>query len=143
MTSERPCTDTFALQRLILAAALTPTERLVGLVLALSLDARSGRARISQAKLAELCGVTVRTVRRAVAILVASGLFVSQRTGRSSVLRAASPPEGGKRGGIVERTPVSALIGHQCPIGPHPWGLDTTYSTLAEERCKREARRRT
>lgn len=133
--------DTYSIQRRILAADLTPTEKLVGMALALHLSVLSMTIRIRQQTLAHECGLSARSIRRAVSGLVAAGLFRSKVTGRASILIPLDTVEGGKNSGIVERTPVSHLIGHQRPIRRKqrimPWDIDTTLSTPAEERCKR------
>lgn len=98
--------DTYALQRRLLQAELLPTEKLVGMALALHMDKRTGKIRVRQETVAQECGVSVRTVRRAVAALVSSGVFTSTATGRSSVLAAGS----GKSTGRVDRP--------RCPVRP-------------------------
>ena len=55
--------DTYALQRQLLQAELLPTEKLVGMVLALHMDKRTGKIRVRQETVAQECGVSVRTVR--------------------------------------------------------------------------------
>ena len=97
--------DTYALQRQLLQAELLPTEKLVGMVLALHMDKRTGKIRVRQETVAQECGVSVRTVRRAVAALVSSGVFTSTATGRSSVLP------------VLERV-LEEWTGHRCPIRP-------------------------
>ena len=96
--------DTYALQRQLLQAELPPTEKLVGMVLAIHMDKRTGKIRVRQKTVARECGVSARTVRRAVAALVSSGVFVSVATGRSSVL-------------VLERV-LEEWTGHRCPIRP-------------------------
>lgn len=128
--------DTYALQRRLLQAELLPTEKLVGMALALHMDKRTGKIRVRQETVAQECGVSVRTVRRAVAALVSSGVFTSTATGRSSVLAAGS----GKSTGRVDRPPVSCQTGHRCPHLKRkraPWEYDLAYSTRPEEEEKR------
>lgn len=80
--------------------------------------------------------MSARTVRRAIAALVSSGVFVSVATGRSSVLVAGS----GKSTGRVDRPPVSYQTGHGCPQLKRkraPWEYDLAHSTRPEEEEKR------
>ena len=49
--------DTYALQRQLLQAELLPTEKLVGMVLALHMDKRTGKIRVRQETVAQECGV--------------------------------------------------------------------------------------
>lgn len=49
--------DTYALQRQLLQAELPPTEKLVGMVLALHMDKRTGKIRVRQETVAQECGV--------------------------------------------------------------------------------------
>ena len=137
--------DTLSIQRLLLAADLTPTEKLVGMALALHVNLSTGQIRIRQATTAQECGLSSRSVMRAVRGLVAAGIFESKRTGRATILTTAeAQAESGKNSGIVERSLVTYLIGHGRPIRRRqrsmPWDLDTTLSTPAEERCKRAER---
>lgn len=128
--------DTYALQRQLLQAELPPTEKLVGMVLAIHMDKRTGKIRVRQETVAQECGVSARTVRRAIAALVSSGVFVSVATGRSSVLVAGS----GKSTGRVDRPPVSYQTGHGCPHLKRkraPWEYDLAHSTRPEEEEKR------
>lgn len=131
--------DTYSLQRLILQADLLPTEKLVGMVLALHMDRKTGKIRIRQDSIAQECGVSSRTARRAVASLVAEGFFSSQQTGRSAILVPL-----GKECGIVDRPPVTYQIGHRCPTGRRKkavFDLDTVLSTRVEEENKRDEKR--
>ena len=136
--------DTYSIQRRILSADLTPTEKLVGMALALHRSVSTGTIRVRQATTAKDCGLSARSVRRAINGLVAAGVFASKATGRASILVPLDAAEGGENSGIVERPPVTHQVGHQRPIGRKqrtmPWDIDTTLSTPAEERCKRAER---
>lgn len=99
--------DTYSVQRAILQTELQPTDKLVGMVLALHMD---------------------RTVRKAIANLVDAAVFTSQRTGRAAILIPLW-----KESGRVERKPASDQTGIQVPL----WVLDTTLSTRPEEEEKR------
>ena len=136
--------DTYSIQRRILSADLTPTEKLVGMALALHINAATGQIRIRQATTAQECGLSTSTVKRAVRGLVEAGIYESRRTGRAAILAPIEAPEGGISSGIVERSPVTHQTGHGRPIRRKqramPWELDTTLSTPAEERCKRAER---
>lgn len=107
--------NTLELQRLILATDLMPTEKLVGMTLALHLSVSSMTIRIRQQTLARECGLSARSIRRAISGLVAVGLFESRVTGRASILVPVESVSTVKNSGIVERPPVTHLIGHQCP----------------------------
>ncbi len=133
--------DTYSIQRRILSADLTPTEKLVGMALALHINAAAGIIRIRQATTAQECGLSASTVKRAIRGLIDAGMFASMRTGRAAILIPLDAQDGGKNSGIVERSPVTHQIGHGRTIRRKqrtmPWDLDTTLSTPAEERCKR------
>ena len=134
--------DTLSIQRRVLSADLTPTEKLVGMALALHINLATGQIRIRQATMAQECGLSTRSVMRAVRGLVAAGIFESKRTGRATILtRAEAQAESGKNSGIVEVPPASHQMRHSVTSRRKqrrmPWDLDTTLSTPAEERCKR------
>ena len=120
--------DTYSVQRAILQTELTPTDKLVGMALALHMDRKTGKIRVRQKTIAEECGVSDRTVRKAIANLVDDAVFTSQRTGRAALLTPLW-----KESGRVERKPTSDQTGKQLP----PWVLDTTLSTRPEEEEKR------
>jgi predicted ArsR family transcriptional regulator len=131
--------DTYSFQRWILQQELLPTEKLVGMALALHIDRKTGKIRVRQEIIAQECGVSTRTVRRAIASLVAEGILSSQQTGRSAVLVPL-----GKKCGIVDRPPVDYQIGHQCPTRRREkthFDLDTSLSTRVEELNKRDEKR--
>lgn len=133
--------DTLSLQRLLLQMDLMPTEKLIGMVLALHLNKKTGKIRVRQETVAQECGVSVSTARRAIKNLVSAGAFESKRTGRATILAPTTPQASGKNSGIVERSPVNSLIVHPRPIKRRknmPWDYDTTHSTMAEEKGKRE-----
>ena len=131
--------DTYSFQRWILQQVLLPTEKLVGMALALHIDKKTGKIRARQESIAQECGVSTRTVRRAIASLVAEGILSSQQTGRSAVLVPL-----GKECGIVDRPRVAYQIGHQCPTRRREkahFDLDTSLSTRVEEQNKRDEKR--
>lgn len=131
--------DTYSVQRRLLQADLMPTEKLVGLALALHLDRMTSKIRVRQEVLAQECGVSTRTVRRAIASLVSERIFSSQQTGRSTILVPL-----GKECGIVDRPPVTYQIGHQCLTRRRKraaFDLDTSLSTRIEEQNKRDEKR--
>ena len=136
--------DTYSIQRRILSADLTPTEKLVGMALALHVNLTSGHIRIRQATTAQECGLSTSTVKRAVRGLIEAGIFDSRRTGRATILIPLDGAESVKNSGIVESSLVTHQIGHGRPIRSKqramPWDIDTTLSTPAEERCKRAER---
>lgn len=120
---------------------LMPTEKLVGMAIALHFNKKTKTIRVRQETIAAECGVSVPTVRRAIKALVAANVFESKRTGRAAILVPVDPPPSGKNSGIVERSPVSHLIAHPRSIrgrSKMPWNYDLTYSTTFEEKGKRE-----
>ena len=110
--------DTYSLQRLILATDLMPTEKLVGMALALHMNVKAGHIRMKQETIAKECGFSRRTVVRAVLALVAAGVFESRRTGRTAILVPAESSAGAsvKSSVNVEVTPVSHQKCHPCHI---------------------------
>lgn len=134
--------DTLSIQRRILAADLTPTEKLVGMALALHLNVRAGHVRMKQQTIANACGFSRRTVVRAVIALVAAGVFKSRRTGRTAILVPTAPSADAsvKDSVSVAVTPVSHQKCHPCHIGSKKegsqWECPPT-STPAEELYKR------
>lgn len=124
--------DTYALQRLIIEANLAPTEQHVALVFAMFYNRKKKCVHVSQAKVAEICGYSERTIRRAVAALVDKGIFKLSRTRRVATMFPAGK---GKEVGNMERTPMS--YGDRTPVSYRGgFALDTEYSTGAEERHK-------
>ena len=138
--------DTLSIQRLILAADLTPTEKLVGMALALHLNVRAGHVRMKQQTIANACGFSRRTVVRAVISLVAAGIFESRRTGRTAILVPTAPSADAsvKDSVSVAVTPVSHQKCHPCHIRSKKeisqWECPPT-SSPAEEMHKREEAR--
>ena len=120
---------TLDMQRRVLASDLAPTDKLVGLAYALHLDGRTGAARVRQQRIASECGLSPRTVRRAMRELERVGLIETQRTGRSVIVRVGG--EGGESG-RVERTPVSHQSGHPCPLD----GLPSEITSGVEDGTK-------
>lgn len=130
--------NTLDLQRRILATDLMSTEKLVGMALALHLSVSSVTIRVRQQTLARECGLSARSIRRAINGLVAAGLFESRITGRASILVPVESVSKVKSSGIVERPSVTYLIGHQCPTRSRKkrssrWNPDTECSTRTEE----------
>ena len=78
--------DTYALQRVILKMDLLPGERYVGMVLALHLNQKTETIQVRQKTLIEETGYSRNTVQKALQRLIASGVFISQQTGRAAVL---------------------------------------------------------
>ena len=131
--------DTYALQRVILKMDLLPGERYVGMVLALHLNQKTGTIQVRQKTLIEETGYSRNTVQKALQRLIASGVFISQQTGRAAVLAL------GNNTGNMD-TPNT---GHQLPqkLGyRRKWkgasfDLDTSLSTRIEELNKRDEKR--
>ena len=130
--------DTYALQRVILKMDLLPGERYVGMVLALHLNQKTGTIQVRQKTLIEETGYSRNTVQKALQRLIASGVFISQQTGRAAVLAL------GNNTGNMD-TPNT---GHQLPqkLGYRrrkgaPFDLDTSLSTRVEELNKRDEKR--
>ena len=123
------------LQNAILQADLMPTEKLVGLCVAFHLNAKTKTTRLRQATIAEECGLSVRSVKRAFKALRDSGLLEMQATGRSPIIHVCT----GNNTGNVEGPRVAPQLGqieHR-----KPWEYDTEFSTVAEEQDKRERER--
>lgn len=131
--------DTYALQRVILKMDLLPGERYVGMVLALHLNQKTETIQVRQKTLIEETGYSRNTVQKALQRLIASGVFISQQTGRAAVLAL------GNNTGNMD-TPNT---GHQLPqkLGyRRKWkgasfDLDTSLSTRVEEQNKRDEKR--
>nr|DAH74837.1 MAG TPA: putative GntR-family transcriptional regulator [Caudoviricetes sp.] len=131
--------DTYALQRVILKMDLLPGERYVGMVLALHLNQKTETIQVRQKTLIEETGYSRNTVQKALQRLIASGVFISQQTGRAAVLAL------GNNTGNMD-TPNT---GHQLPqkLGYRrkrkgaPFDLDTSLSTRIEELNKRDEKR--
>ena len=121
-------------QNAILQSDLMPTEKLVGLCVAFHLNAKTKTTRLRQSTIAEECGLSVRSVKRAFKTLRDSGLLEMQATGRSPIIHFT-----GNNTGNVEGPPVAPQRGQM----EHrmPWEYDTEWSTVAEEHDKRERER--
>lgn len=118
------------LQNAILQADLMPTEKLVGLCVAFHLNAKTKTTRLRQATIAEECGMSVRSVKRAFKALRDSGLIETQATGRSPIIHVCT----GNNTGNVEGPQVAPQRGQM----EHrmPWEYE-----VAEEQDKRERER--
>ena len=135
--------DTYSLQRAILQTDLPPTVKLIGMTLALHIDRNTGKVRLRRETVAELCGVSVATVKRAFTSLVEAGLFTRKITGRSVVMSASA----GNNTGRVDGSPMTRQTGHRCTIQKvHtepsrstkcPFHKDYDLSTKGEEEYKR------
>lgn len=123
------------LQNAILQADLMPTEKLVGLCVAFHINKRTQSTRLRQDTIAEECGLSVRSVKRAFNALREAGLLEMQATGRSPIIHV--PP--GNNTGNVEGPQVAPQRGHE--KRKMPWEYDTEFSTAAEEQDKRERER--
>lgn len=123
------------LQNAILQADLMPTEKLVGLCVAFHVNRKTQMTRLRQATVAEECGLSVRSVKRAFRALRDSGVLEMQATGRSPIIRIGT----GNNTGNVEGPQVAPQRGHE--KRKMPWEYDTEFSTAAEEQDKRERER--
>ena len=123
------------LQNAILQADLMPTEKLVGLCVAFHINKRTQSTRLRQATIAEECGLSVRSVKRAFKALRDFGLLEMQATGRSPIIRIGT----GNNTGNVEGPQEAPQRGHE--KRKMPWEYDTEFSTAAEEQDKRERER--
>jgi hypothetical protein len=122
------------LQACILAAELTPTEKLTALAIATHWNERRQNARLYQRTLAAECGVSERTIRRAVHTLIEAQIFEAKVTGRSAIFLTGVKLNTSS----VDRTPMSYQTGQKRHSAqPAPWELDTTFSTKFEEEYKR------
>ena len=134
--------NTLELQRLILATDLMPTEKLVGMALALHLSVSSMTIRIRQQTLARECGLSARSIRRAISGLVAVGLFESRVTGRASILVPVESVSAVKNSGIVERPRRSWWVGRVNKIWARPTGRKDENSRHPAQNKKIESRLR-
>ena len=116
----------------ILQADLTPTEKLVGLCVAFHINRRTQATRLRQATVAEECGLSVRSVKRAFKAMRDAGILDMQATGRSPIIHVSS----GNNTGNVEGPLVAPQMGQM--KHKMPWEYDTEFSTVAEEQDKRE-----
>ena len=123
------------LQNAILQADLTPTEKLVGLCVAFHVNRKTQTTRLRQSTIAEECGLSVRSVKRAFKALRDAGLLDMQVTGRSPIIHVCT----GNNTGNVEGPQEAPQRGHE--KRKMPWEYDTTLSTIAEEQDKRERER--
>ena len=123
------------LQNAILQADLMPTEKLVGLCVAFHINRKTQTTRLRQATIAEECGLSVRSVKRAFKALRDSGLLEMKATGRSPIIYVCT----GNNTGNVEGPQKAPQRGHQ--KRKMPWEYDTELSTVAEEQDKRERER--
>ena len=123
------------MQNSVLHADLLPTEKLVGLCLAFHLNAKTKTTRLRQDTIAEECGLSIRSVKRAFKALREAGLLQTQTTGRSKIIRLCT----GNNTGNVEGPLVSPQRGQT--EHKMPWEYDTEWSTVAEEQDKRERER--
>lgn len=112
-----------------------PTEKLVGLCVAFHINRRTQATRLRQATIAEECGLSVRSVKRAFKSLRDAGLLDMQATGRSPIIRIGT----GNNTGNVEGPDEAPQRGHE--KRKMPWEYDTALSTTAEEQDKRERER--
>ena len=122
------------LQSAILQVDLMPTEKLVGLCVAFHINHRTQKTRIRQNTIAEECGLSVRSVKRAFKALREAGLLEMQATGRSSIIHVTGNNTGNVEGPRV--APQRGQMEHKMP-----WEYDTEWSTVAEEQDKRERER--
>ena len=118
------------LQNAILQADLMPTEKLVGLCVAFHINRKTQTTRLRQATIAEECGLSVRSVKRAFKALRDAGLLDMKSTGRSPIIST------GNNIGNVEGPDEAPQRGHE--KRKKPWEYDTEFSTVSEEQDKRE-----
>ena len=123
------------LQNAILQADLMPTEKLVGLCVAFHVNRRTQTTRLRQSTIAEECGLSVSSVKRAFRALWEAGLLEMKATGRSPIIYVCT----GNNTGNVEGSPQRPLPDHE--KRKMPWEYDTELSTAAEEQDKRERER--
>ena len=124
------------LQASILGSDLLPSERLVGLVIAFHLNAKTRQTKLKKSTIANECGLSPRSVRRAVASLVSIGLIEEEMdNGRSSFYRI---PSGNNTGTVTRDMGVTGGVTYTTPKKPSRFDLDTEFSTPAEERNKRD-----
>ncbi len=139
-------TNSYAIIRAIAKIQdMTPAERWAGALIAVHLNTKANQIKIRQSVLAEESGLKERCIRKAVAKMVAAGLFSKARTQTGIVLIPASrePPE--TPGGSVKRSVNMHRHERAGPTGTYmpdptkkmPWDYDLEHSTRAEEEFKR------
>jgi len=117
---------------------------------ALHLNIKTGTIRVKQATIAKECGCTDRTVRNAVSQLVKAGIFESQRTGRSAVLRISCKDHCNiSSGSCVPVRPEATFLSDgdntlktqddkvKNPKDMMPWEYDPKLTSHGEEAYKR------
>lgn len=111
--------NTYAIQKILLTIEdLTPTEKLVGLTLALHWWMGTQEIRVKQKTIAQECGLSVRTVNMAIRKLKSLELFAIRRSGRAAMMlpgknlilrydtqRAAYQIRNGMRIGVENQVP--------------------------------------
>ncbi len=114
----------------LLAADLTPTEKLIAFVILAHSSVKEGKARLRQSRIAEEAGVSIRTVSRAINALSTAGIIEPKSTGRSSIFIFCHEEQ------ILVGTPsVTCLQRHSRRTAP--WKYDTEFSSTPEEEHKR------
>lgn len=126
-------------QQAIISSDLMPSEKLVGLIVIFHINARTGQTRLRQHTIADECGLSIPSVKRAIRSLVKAGILACQSTGRSSIF---SLPSVGNNTSNVEGSPMIYQMDHDDTSQMSSrYALDTEFSTPGEEKNKLEEAR--
>ena len=140
-------TNSYAIIRAIAKVdGMSYAEKFAGTMVALHLDRKKNQIAVKQELIANECGLTLRSVRGAVAKLIAAGIFTSRRTRDRLILIPAQTFEDHsvKESVYMDRNICSYLAGTTVPISNKkllPLEYDLTFRTREEEENKRERER--
>jgi len=121
--------DSYAIMRAIAALEMPPSQKLVGMMLALHFHRPSQSVRVRRSTICEETGFSLRTVKTALQALRDGAFFVGCRTGRASVYKVGSK---------VEEWMVQNLPHQMVQNLPHQ---DESFEELCEARYKSELER--
>ena len=85
--------DSYAIMRAIAVIEMTPSQKLVGMILALHFHRPTQSVRVRRSTICEETGLSLRTVKTALQALRNERIFEGARTGRASVYRVGSKVE--------------------------------------------------
>ncbi len=136
-------TNSYAIIRAIAKVeGMTPAERWAGAMIAVHLDTKQNQIRVRQSLVAEESGLKKRSVRGAVAKMVAAGLFRKVRTQKGLVLIPTLVAQGTpvKESVNTHRHAHAGRSGTYMPVGKTkaPWEYELELSSRAEEEYKRQ-----
>ena len=121
--------DSYTIMRALTALDMTPSQKLVGFILALHFHRPSQSVRVRRETICEETGLSLRTVKTALQALRDGGYFESCRTGRASVYRVGSR---------VVKWMVQNLPHQMVQNLPHQ---EETFEAICEAKYKAELQR--